>query len=360
MKKIYKILLFSLLSISTFFIVDKVVFAEQYNLQLSGTQYNNYNFVALGWNTSFYTENVGAPFKSVSYSDSGVGSVQFFFDQFTIPDSVEYGYFKGYIFYLDYDTSRTNKPSQVRLNYGDNRTTICSVSSVSEAYNTYNYNSETGDTYVGTISANVDNVHSFTCLVNSGYTYNNIEIVNNVMSTTKNNIVYGINTYTSFDYYFKTDSVSSVTDGLNKVEDSINKTNDSIKENTEAQKETNDLLKDSSTDSDGISSLTSIEFATTGPLSVILNLPVRFFDTLLNNLDANTCGNIEFPLPFVDMDVSIPCVRKLLEQLNALDFYENIGLMVGSIALFNYFIYMGKQFTKMQRLQHTNAEYGGM
>lgn len=136
--------------------------------------------------------------------------------------------------------------------------------------------------------------------------------------------------------------------------------NDNIKDGNKVQKDTNDTIKDSSVDSGGITALTETKLPTSGVFSSILNLPVQFFQGLVDNLSTSTCKNIEFTLPYVNQDVSIPCVRKLLEQLDALTFYETIGALVGGIAIFNYIMYMGKQFTKMELLQHTNAEFGGL
>lgn len=149
------------------------------------------------------------------------------------------------------------------------------------------------------------------------------------------------------------DTSQAIVDSNKEIKEGIDRGN-------QIQQDTNDTIKDGSVDSGGITALTETKLPTSGVFSAILNLPVQFFQSLLDNLSTSTCKNIEFPLPFVDQNVSIPCVRKLLEQLNALQFYETIGLLVGGIAIFNYLMYMGKQFTKMELLQHTNAEFGGL
>lgn len=156
------------------------------------------------------------------------------------------------------------------------------------------------------------------------------------------------------------DILNAITTNNSNLTNGLNDINDSVKEGNKIQQDTNNTIKDGSVDSGGITALTETKLPTSGVFSAILNLPVQFFQSLLDNLSTSTCKNIEFPLPFVDQNVSIPCVRKLLEQLNALQFYETIGLLVGGIAIFNYLMYMGKQFTKMELLQHTNAEFGGL
>ena len=151
-----------------------------------------------------------------------------------------------------------------------------------------------------------------------------------------------------------------ITNNNNNTQNIINNNNSNTNKITDSINNNNDTIKDGSVDSAGITALTETKLPTSGIFSAILNLPVQFFQSLLDNLSTTTCKNIEFTLPYVDQDVSIPCVRKLLEQLNALAFYETIGTLVGGIAIFNYLMYMGKQFTKMELLQHTNAEFGGL
>lgn len=163
--------------------------------------------------------------------------------------------------------------------------------------------------------------------------------------------------------YFMNATASQINDiqnSITSVFNNISNVANNVKDVENAVKDTNDTIKDGSVDSAGITALTETKLPTSGIFSAILNLPVQFFQSLLDNLSTTTCKNIEFTLPYVDQDVSIPCVRKLLEQLNALAFYETIGGLVGGIAIFNYLMYMGKQFTKMELLQHTNAEFGGL
>jgi len=122
-----------------------------------------------------------------------------------------------------------------------------------------------------------------------------------------------------------------------------------------------DTLNDGSVDSDAINSIGSNLPETTGPLSAIINLPVRFFQVLLNALNTTTCPVISFNIPWVNKKCTIPCVRNLLQQIGALDFYETIGTMVGAVLLFKYIIYMGKTFQKMSDLEDTSySTWGGL
>lgn len=124
--------------------------------------------------------------------------------------------------------------------------------------------------------------------------------------------------------------------------------------------QTIDTITNSDVDSDSISSLTSTKLPTTGVLSSILNMPIQFFNSLLNNLDTTTCKAVVIPIPFVDSTFTFPCVRSLLNDLHALEFYNAIGSLVGGIALWNYILYMGHQFKRMEDLEDGSGEFGGL
>lgn len=146
------------------------------------------------------------------------------------------------------------------------------------------------------------------------------------------------------------DPATAIQDANDKLIDNQNKNH----------QETIDTITDSSVDGDNISSLGGTVLPTNGALSSILNMPITFFNTLLNNLDPDTCLSSTIKLPFVDYEFTYPCARNLLNDLGALDFYELIGTLVGGLAIFKYLIYMGKEMKKMQDLESSGAEFGGL
>lgn len=139
-----------------------------------------------------------------------------------------------------------------------------------------------------------------------------------------------------------------------------NRFDEQIANENKNHQETIDTITNADVDSDAISSLTSTQLPTTGVLSSILNMPIQFFNSLLNNLDTTTCKAVVIPIPFVDSTFTFPCVRSLLDELGALEFYNAIGSLVGGIALFNYTLYMGHQFKKMEDLEDGSGEFGGL
>lgn len=164
-----------------------------------------------------------------------------------------------------------------------------------------------------------------------------------------------------FVSYSSADSNEALTD----IQDSIDKQAEQQHKDSQATQDkiqsVDDTLNDGSVDSDQINSIGSNLPETTGPLSAIINLPVRFFQVLLNALNTTTCPVITFTIPWVNKQCTIPCIRNLLEQIGALDFYETIGTMVGAVLLFKYIIYIGKTFQKMSDLDDTSSStWGGL
>ena len=222
----------------------------------------------------------------------------------------------------------------------------------SSAYEIYNNNSQMSCSYTRVDSSRL----KFSCSGIGGGDF----LVNFNLNNFESRENYQVAISQVVDISCDSSNADVITNNNNNTQNIINNNNSNTNKITDSINNTNDTIKDGSVDSAGITALTETKLPTSGIFSAILNLPVQFFQSLLDNLSTTTCKNIEFTLPYVDQDVSIPCVRKLLEQLNALTFYETIGTLVGGIAIFNYLMYMGKQFTKMELLQHTNAEFGGL
>jgi len=79
-----------------------------------------------------------------------------------------------------------------------------------------------------------------------------------------------------------------------------------------------------------------------GPVDSLLNLPITFFTTLLGKLDA-TCSPIVVELPFVEEDLTLPCLSTLFSQLTGFNtFWSSFGLIAGVWCLYKYFIALYK------------------
>ena len=103
------------------------------------------------------------------------------------------------------------------------------------------------------------------------------------------------------------------------ISSSIDENTEAIKENGEKQDETNeklDDLNDNLTNSD-----TSESTNTAGSffedfqsddygLSEIITMPLTF----IHGLSDSTCYSLNLPLPFVEQDVSIPCMTSIYEE----------------------------------------------
>lgn len=89
-------------------------------------------------------------------------------------------------------------------------------------------------------------------------------------------------------------------------------TQEEIKKQTEEQKKTNDTLKDDNTDeasTKGSGFFNSFTSESHG-LSGIVTAPLQ----MLQSLTTATCKPLKFKLPFVDNEVTLPCMRSIYEQ----------------------------------------------
>lgn len=97
-----------------------------------------------------------------------------------------------------------------------------------------------------------------------------------------------------------------------------------------------------------------------GPVDSLLNLPFTFFTNLFNNLNR-TCQPVSLPLPFVNRNLTLPCISTLYAQIGITSFLEWVGVIVGTIILYNYLIKLYDWVDKTLELEDQNLnEWGGV
>lgn len=104
----------------------------------------------------------------------------------------------------------------------------------------------------------------------------------------------------------------TIIDNTKKQLEEQKKTQEEIKKQTEEQKKTNDTLKDDNTDeasTKGSGFFNSFTSESHG-LSGIVTAPLQ----MLQSLTTATCKPLKFKLPFVDNEVTLPCMRSIYEQ----------------------------------------------
>ena len=132
------------------------------------------------------------------------------------------------------------------------------------------------------------------------------------------------NRFASFD-------IQSSIDGLRDEQEKTNEKLDELNDN---------ITNESAPDTDSLGNAAG--WLPAGPVDSLLNLPITFFTTLLGKLDA-TCSPIVVELPFVEEDLTLPCLSTLFSQLTGFNtFWSSFGLIAGVWCLYKYFIALYK------------------
>lgn len=99
-----------------------------------------------------------------------------------------------------------------------------------------------------------------------------------------------------------------------------------------------------------------------GPVDSIVNLPL----SLLNNLSTNlgkTCQPVVLPLPYVNKNLTLPCINSIYEQMGSLSSWINtIGVIASAFILFYYFIKLYAWVDKTLTMRENNYmdNWGGI
>lgn len=132
---------------------------------------------------------------------------------------------------------------------------------------------------------------------------------------------------------------------LNTKIDSVDQALEEVKkaqtEQTNEQKKTNDLLTDDTSPDLDYDSM--LGWLPQGPLDSLLNLPLTFFNSMLNGL-GKKCIPVNVPIPYVDKNYQLPCITSLYAKIEGFGtFWENIvGGVAGVLILFSYLLKLYK------------------
>lgn len=98
-----------------------------------------------------------------------------------------------------------------------------------------------------------------------------------------------------------------------------------------------------------------------GPLDSVLNLPLSLFNALTTNLNKS-CNPINIPLPFVNKNITLPCINTLYEQIGITSFLSWIGVIVSGLMLYTYLLKLYKWIEDRISLNETHNvdSWGGL
>ena len=108
-----------------------------------------------------------------------------------------------------------------------------------------------------------------------------------------------------------------------------------IKEQTNAINDLNDNISSTDFDISGLDNV--VGWLPAGPVDSILNLPLNLFNAYTTALGL-TCNPLIIPLPYVNKNLPIPCIRSILQDIGILTWWDGFGYLASAIILYNYLL----------------------
>lgn len=152
------------------------------------------------------------------------------------------------------------------------------------------------ENYSGTQTLQTSTVNTATC--------------NNVMVTSGFDLIFADNFATVGT--FAVSSLTFTESSSSELKSSIDKSTQQQKETTESMKEQTDTIKNSDTTEANDSASGFFNDFTTDDygLSDIVTIPL----STINTITSKTCSSLVLPLPFIDSNLTLPCIRTIFEE----------------------------------------------
>lgn len=147
---------------------------------------------------------------------------------------------------------------------------------------------------------------------------------------------------TSYNTYFRilnvfgsdTLSYADIEAGQNEL---IEQQQKEVNENLE---NINDSLTDESPpNTDGLNGAAG--WLPAGPVDSLINLPLSFFNSISRDL-GTTCKPVSLPLPYVNKNLTLPCMSSFYEGIKINSFMDWLGLISSGFILFSYLLKLYK------------------
>lgn len=131
----------------------------------------------------------------------------------------------------------------------------------------------------------------------------------------------------SQDFENLNNSINNLSSGINETNNKLNDINSSINDS-------------SSPDLDGLKNTAG--WLPEGPIDSILNLPLTLLNSLTTNL-SKSCTPVELPLPYIDKNLTLPCLSTIYSQIDGLSVWiHSIGVIASAFILFQYLMNLYK------------------
>ena len=78
-----------------------------------------------------------------------------------------------------------------------------------------------------------------------------------------------------------------------------------------------------------------------GPVDSLINLPLSFFNSISRDL-GSTCKPVTLPLPYVNKNLTLPCMSTFYDGIKINSFMDWVGLIASGFILFSYLLKLYK------------------
>lgn len=167
-------------------------------------------------------------------------------------------------------------------------------------------------------------------------------IVCDVSTNNSSDFFWSNGAYGQYVYWEKNPTIlvfgSNINDALLQTQIEQNETiinqNQTIINN---QNELNDFLTDDTPPNVDSSALSqSAGWLPAGPVDSILTLPISLLQGVVNVFtNPSVCQDIILPLPFVNTDLTLPCVGPILSQIGITPLWNVVGAIIGFFLIWN-------------------------
>lgn len=333
-KKLKLLIITLLLLIFCFFLGMFKPKAEQLSFSLAGVQLNNYNYSAQTWWNISSTFN--KRYKGINANANDYGSFQFWLDNsvVNISNTAKYAKVKGFGFYSSNPNNNyAYSISQVRINMGNNRLHICDIDTVGSYFNSLYQDGSHSYNY------DISGVFQFTCYINGGESFDNIEFV--TPNIGNNTFSIGIDPLLSIDYYYS-DSNSAITNIQNNTNDIKNSISDSnIDNNSTSSSSTSWNNKNASNNT----------------ITSLLTLPISLLTNIVNGLQTS-CSSFSLGSLF-GTNLTMPCIN--LSSLLGTTLFNVLDILISGFMIYNIAKKLIKIFNDFTNLKSNQIDelYGG-
>lgn len=150
------------------------------------------------------------------------------------------------------------------------------------------------------------------------------------------------------------------------LQQQVNQNNTIIGQNQEiinSQNETNDWLKDDTPAFADTSSLSGAAgWLPAGPVDSILTLPTQLLGGIVNAFtNPGSCSPLSLPLPWVDYNLKIPCLRSYLDMTGFTPIWDTIGGIIGAFIIWETLKWLYDFVDKTLSFREDNSSiWGGL